>query len=66
VIRQAIEREINRELTETDPDKLSAWEQLMQFVEERKAEAQPGEPYRWNREEIYAERESRWLKLKED
>jgi hypothetical protein len=62
VVRQAIEREINRELTLTDPDKVSAWEQLMQFVEERKAEAQPGEPYRWNREEIYAERENRWLK----
>ena len=66
VIRQAIEREINRELIDIHPEKLSAWDQLMQAVEERKAEAQPGEPYRWNREEIYAERENRWLRQKED
>lgn len=66
VIRQAIEHEISRELTDPDIDKLSAWEQLIQFVEERKAEAQPGEPYRWNREEIYAERENRWLRTREE
>ncbi len=66
VIRQAIEREINRELIVVDPEKLSAWEQLMQAVEERKAETQSGEPYHWNREEIYAERENRWLRPKED
>lgn len=66
VIRQAIEHEISRELTDPDLNRLSAWEQLMEFVEERKAKAQPSEPYRWNREEIYAERENRWLKGRED
>jgi hypothetical protein len=61
IIRQAIEREINRELYATDTDAKSAWDEIIQFIEERKASAEPAEPIRWNREEIYAERENRWL-----
>lgn len=62
IIRQAIEREINRELFDIDTSAKSAWDEIMQFIEERKASAEPGEPVQWNREEIYAERENRWLK----
>jgi len=62
VIRQAIEREISRELPGTTLEAAAAWDQLMRFVEERKQAAGTGEPYRWNREEIYEERESRWAR----
>jgi hypothetical protein len=62
IIRQAIEREINRELSYSTADQQKAWDELMEFLEERKNEAGTGKPVRWNREEIYAEREDRWLK----
>lgn len=64
IIRQVIEREASGggakplpELQEQTP-----WEELIAFLEERRAQALPGEPYRWNRQEIYEERESRWLR----
>lgn len=61
VIRQAIEREINREWPGTTLEASAAWDQLMRFVEERKQAAGTGEPYQWNREEIYEERAGRWV-----
>jgi hypothetical protein len=62
IIRQAIEREISRELSYSTADQQKAWDELMEFLEERKNEAGTGEPVHWNREEIYVEREDRWLK----
>ena len=62
VIRQAIEREISQELSGVAPEVAAAWEQTLQLVLQRKAAAGSGEPYRWNREELYEERESRWFR----
>ncbi len=60
IIRQAIEREIKGELSDSEIDSTSAWETIVEFIEERKTETEPAEPYRWEREEIYANREHRW------
>lgn len=65
VIRQAIGREIRRDLPGLTPDIASAWEELMQFVEARQRLAGMGEPRRWNREELNEERESRWIRADE-
>ena len=62
VIRQAIENEISRELPGNAMNPKSVLDLIMEFVEERAAMHEPGEPYRWNREEIYEEREARWFK----
>lgn len=62
VIRQAIENEINRELPGNVLDTKSAWDLILEFVDQRIAAAEPGEPYQWNREELYEEREGRWGK----
>ena len=60
IIRQAIEREIKGEMSDSEIDSASAWETIVEFIEERKTETEPAEPYRWAREEIYAERENGW------
>jgi Arc/MetJ-type ribon-helix-helix transcriptional regulator len=62
VIRQAIENEISREMPSDALDTKSALDLIMEFVDQRIAAAEPGEPYRWNREEIYEERAARWIK----
>ena len=64
IIRQAIEREIGGSPGQTITDDQAAWQELLNFLERRAAESKPGQPYRWNREEIYDERESRWLRDK--
>lgn len=65
-IRQAIEHEISGAVTQQPYRDNDAWTELMQAVEELKRNW-PGdrEPIRWTREEIYAERENRWLKDKD-
>ncbi len=63
IIRQAIERELAGRSIQPAADR-SAWQELVAFVEARQAASSSGKPYRWNREEIYAERESRWLREK--
>lgn len=45
-------------VTQTDH---AAWEEILQLVEERQKLGISGEPYRWRRQEIYNERENRWL-----
>jgi hypothetical protein len=61
VIRQALEREA--EITvPIMRDSLAAWDEILRFVEARKAMlAERGEPVRWNRQELYDERENRWF-----
>ena len=39
----------------------AAWQELITFLERRQGAATGRHPYRWDREEIYSERESRWL-----
>ena len=63
IVRQAIERETTgSSLLPTPPDR-AAWEEIVRFLEARKA-LTPGtegsEPYRWNREDAYQERERRF------
>ena len=65
IVRQAIEREAASEPAQLVATDRSAWEELVAFWEQRRKETPGGQPYRWNREEIYAERESRWLRDRE-
>lgn len=62
IIRQAIEREAAGTPTQPGAADRSAWQELVAFLEARQGSARGGQPYRWNREEIYAERENRWLR----
>ena len=66
IIRQAIERETSGLPTQPTAGDRSAWQELVAFLEVRQAAAVGGKPYRWKREEIYAERESRWLRDREE
>ncbi|MBN2547726.1 MAG: hypothetical protein JXB15_01105 [Anaerolineales bacterium] len=62
LIRQAIESELGGAHSQPVAADRTAWNELLAFWQERRALGKTGEPYRWNREEIYAERESRWLR----
>jgi len=63
VIRQALEREVEQ-VTPVIHDSTVAWEEITLFVEKRKASlAGKGKPVRWNRQELYEERESRWNRI---
>ena len=65
VIRQALAREA--EIIAPANDSVKALARMLAFAEERKTQfAGQGEPFRWNREELYAEREKRWLKPEGD
>ena len=61
IVRQAIERETTgTSLLPTLPDR-TAWEAIVSFLEARKARtlgSEGSEPYQWNREDAYQERES--------
>ena len=61
IIRQALDREVQMPGIEQNGE--AAFGKMEKFMEERKAlYANTGEPYKWNRAEIYDERESRWFK----
>lgn len=60
IIRQAIEREATGVSSQAAPPDRAAWEEIVDFVEARKATGADGKPYRWNREDAYEERESRF------
>ena len=61
VIRQALAREA--EIVAPLSDSAHALAKMIAFAEERKTRfAGQGEPFRWNREELYEERQNRWLK----
>lgn len=60
VIRQALEREAEQ-VTPAIYDGTAAWEKITAFVENRNATlVGKGKPVRWNRQELYEERETRW------
>jgi hypothetical protein len=62
VIRQAIDHEGEKSQPldcQYDP---SAWDEIIQMIEGRKKLGITSEAYQWNRQEIYAERENRWLR----
>ncbi len=59
LIRQAIDREtIGGNTSPFEPDQ-TAWDGIIRFVEKRKSLHLGGLPYRWNRLEVYEEREKR-------
>ena len=61
IIRQALERELAGISSPSVPADRSAWQELIVFLDARQAGKAGRFAYRWNREEIYAEREDRWL-----
>lgn len=60
IIRQALERELVSTPSQPVRADRSAWEELISFLERRHRTASGRQPYQWNREEIYTQRESRW------
>ena len=62
IIRRALERELGGEIPRPVPADRSAWQELTAFLEARHATTKGRQPYRWNRQEIYDERENRWLR----
>jgi hypothetical protein len=61
IIRQAIENQLNGTAQPAFSDR-SAIDDFTRLALSRRTQGTQGEPYRWNREEIYAERENRWLR----
>ena len=66
IIRQAIEREVAGGLAQPVLSDLSAMDDFTRLALSKRTQATKAEPYRWNREEIYAERESRWLRERDE
>ena len=66
VIRQALEREAEMS-TPIVRDSKKAWGEILAFVEtlRKNRELMHGEPYKFNREELYEERETRLFRPKE-
>ncbi len=62
VIRQAIDREASIELFPSTGDSQTAFDELVQAALARRQLPMDGEPYQFNRQEIYEEREKRWIK----
>ena len=62
VIRQALEREAQSEAP-AGRDSQQALAEIVAFARSlrQRSDLMEGEPYRWNRAELYAERENRWL-----
>ena len=66
IMRQALEREAEIS-TSAVRDSKKAWDEIVAYVEivHNKPELMHGKSYKFNREELYEERENRWLKPKE-
>ena len=63
VIRQALEREAEMSAPVVRDSK-KALDEIITFARSlrERSELMQGEPIRWNRQELYEERESRWFK----
>jgi hypothetical protein len=57
LIRQAIDRILSQPTVTTDnkslPPDEAAWQAILAFVDQRRAEGVAGEPYKWKREDGY-------------
>lgn len=61
IIRQALEREVEAPTFVQNREK--AFAKMLAFADQRKVKySGQGEPFKWKRDEIYEERESRWFK----
>ena len=67
IIRNAIDREVeNRNNTHPLGNSHNALQESIAFALSLRERPITGEPFRWNREEIYEERENRWVKRGQD
>ena len=66
IIRQAIEHEIAGVPAQPVLGDLSAMDDFTRLALSKRTPGTKAEPYRWNREEIYPERESRWLRERDE
>jgi hypothetical protein len=60
VIRELIDGQAAGSATNPLPPDPEAWEAILQFIRQRAQSGVTGEPYRWNRDEIYEERMRRF------
>jgi hypothetical protein len=60
VIRRAIERENTGEKRDLPAPDHTAWEDILRFVGSRKSLRTEKSPYRWNRGDVYGDREKRF------
>jgi hypothetical protein len=65
IVRQAIDREISGGAARKTAGDRTAWEEFAAFVMARRELGTTGEPLRWNRQDNYDERESRWIQSKD-
>lgn len=63
IIRQAIEIETTGEKSHLPVPDYAAWEEILRFLESRKALVRKGRPYHWKRQDAYAEHEKRFGQL---
>ncbi len=61
IIRQALDREISGGAAQAPAPPRSAMDEFEELALQRRALGIKGEPYHWNRQEIYNERENRWI-----
>jgi hypothetical protein len=62
IIRRAIDREISIQEIPLSEDSHTALEEILQAAYARRAQPMAGEPYHFNRAELYEERESHWIR----
>jgi hypothetical protein len=62
IIRQAIDHEISGGAAPKPAPSLTAMDEFVELALQRRSLGIEGEPLRWNREEIYEERENRWIR----
>ena len=61
IIREAIDHEVERLEPAAAQGELSEIEKFSELAKEHRLEGINGEPYKWNRQELYDERENRWV-----
>lgn len=66
VIRCALDREFLGKAPSQKPSEMSAWDEIEKAIEDRLALGKTGKPYKWNRQDIYEEREGRWIRDREE
>lgn len=62
IIRRAIEHELGGNVSQPAPRTTQALDQFIHSALKPRGEDVIREPYQWNRQELYEERESRWLR----
>lgn len=62
IIRRAIEHVLSGNAVQHAPRSTEALDQFIQAALSRRADDITRKPYHWDRQELYEERESRWLR----